>query len=260
MMDALFTQDVNGGIDPNLYLISNLDQQPDPSKFIFFAGGRRIGSAGNFVVITGKPKARKSAFAQAILSSAITGTEILGLGIRMPVDHNQIVLVDTEQDRNDIAANLYRLKKQCGFKSFKAVDNLGVYSVSELEPEKLISFINTLFITRKGIGLMIIDGLLDLINDMNDVKESRNLLHQIKVWAKNHNCLIITILHQSKSTGYSIGHLGSFADRKAQAVLQVEKEKDENISTLSAQYMRSDKHFEPISIIYNSHSEAYEQV
>jgi RecA-family ATPase len=260
MMDALFTQDVNGGIDPNLYLISNLDQQPDPSKFIFFANGRRIGSAGNFVVITGKPKARKSAFAQAILSSAITGAEIMGMGIRMPVDYNQIVLVDTEQDLNDIAANLYRLKKQCGIKSFKAVDNLGVYSVSELEPEKLISFINTLFITRKGIGLMIIDGLLDLINDMNDVKESRNLLHQIKLWAKNHNCLIITILHQSKSTGYSIGHLGSFADRKAQAVLSVEKEKDENISTLSAQYMRSDKHFNPISIIYNAHSEAYEMI
>ena len=259
-MDALFTQDVNGGINPNLFLISNLDQQPDPSKYIFFAGGRRIGSAGNFIVITGKPKARKSAFAQAILSAAITGVEVMNLGIRMPPEHQQIVLIDTEQDRNDIAANLYRLKKQCGINSFKNVDNLGVYSVSELEPERLISFINTLFLTRKGIGLMIIDGLLDLINDMNDVKESRNLLHQIKLWAKNHNCLIITILHQSKSTGYSIGHLGSFADRKAQAVLSVEKEKDENISTLAAQYMRSDKHFEPISIIYNSHLETYEKI
>ena len=43
-------------------------------------------------------------------------------------------------------------------------------------------------------------------------------------------------------------------------VLSVEKEKDENISTLSAQYMRSDKHFEPISIIYNSHLETYEKI
>lgn len=259
-MEALFTQDVNGGIDPNLFLITNLDQQPDQSKYILFAGGRRIGSTGNFVVITGKPKARKSAFAQAILSAAITGSEIMNIGVRLPPDHPYIALIDTEQDRNDIAANLYRLKKQCGIKSFRGIDNFGVYSVSELEPEKLISFINTLFHSKKGIGLMIIDGLLDLINDMNDVKESRNLLHQIKLWANNHGCLIITILHQSKSTGYSIGHLGSFADRKAQAVLSVEKEKDENISTLSAQYMRSDKHFNPISIIYNANLETYETI
>jgi hypothetical protein len=68
-------------------------------------------------------------------------------------------------------------------------------------------------------------------------------------------------LHQSKSTGYSIGHLGSFADRKAQAVLSVDKDpKDDNISTMSAQYMRSDKNFEPISITYNSGTEIYEKI
>ena len=257
-MDAIFDEKK---IDTNLYLISNLDQQPDPSKFVFFAGGRKIGSVGNFIVITGKPKARKSAFAQAILSAAIVGGEIMNLGIRLPEHNQHIVLIDTEQDRNDIASNLHRLKKQSGLKSFKQIDNLSVYSVNDLQPNHLISFINTLFVNNKSIGLMVIDGLLDLINDMNDVKESRELLHQIKLWAKNNNCLIITILHQSKSTGYSIGHLGSFADRKAQAVLSVDKDlKDDNISTMSAQYMRSDKNFEPISITYNSGTEIYEKI
>ena len=140
-----------------------------------------------------------------------------------------------------------------GINTFKRIDNFSVYSVSELMPSKIISFINSLFVQQPGIGLMVIDGLLDLINDMNDIKESRELLQQIKHWAINYKCLIVTILHQSKSTGYSIGHLGSFADRKAQAVLQVEKEKDDSISTLSAQYMRSDKHFEPISKIGRAH-------
>lgn len=258
MIDSILTDD-SGALDINLYKISNLDKAPDDSRFVLFAGGRKVGSVGNFVCITGKPKARKSAFAQAILSSAITQSEVMGIGVRMP-ENNHVALVDTEQDTNDIASNLYRLKKQIGIKTFKPVDNFSVYSVSTLEPAKVVSFINQLFIQRKDIGLMVIDGLLDLITDMNDIKESRELLHQIKHWCVDHRCLIVTILHQSKSSGYSIGHLGSFADRKAQAVLQVEKEKDDNISTLSAQYMRSDRHFEPISITYNTHLETYEQI
>lgn len=258
-MDVLLSTD-SIAIDINVYKISNLDKQPDLSRFVLFAGGRKIGSVGNFVVITGKPKARKSAFAQAILSAAITESEVMGIGVRMP-SNNKIILVDTEQDTNDIASNLYRLKKQIGLKTFKGVENFSVYSVSELEPKKIISFINELFVQQDGIGLMVIDGLLDLINDMNDVKESRELLHQIKHWTTTNKCLIVTIIHQSKSTGYSIGHLGSFADRKAQAVLSVDKEpKDDNISTMSAQYMRSDKNFEPISITYNPIIETYEKI
>ncbi len=258
-MDALLSTD-SSAIDINVYKISNLDKQPDSSKFVLFAGGRKIGSVGNFVVITGKPKARKSAFAQAILSAAITESEVMGIGVRMPSSNNKIILVDTEQDTNDIASNLYRLKKQTGLKTFKGVDNFSVYSVSELEPKKIISFINQLFIHQDGIGLMVIDGLLDLINDMNDVRESRELLHQIKYWTTSNNCLIVTIIHQSKSTGYSIGHLGSFADRKAQAVLSVDKDKDDNISIMSPQYMRSDKNFEPISITFNPIIETYEKI
>jgi RecA-family ATPase len=260
MMEVLLHEDGNGTkLDINLFKVSNLDSSPDPSKYILFIGGRRVASIGNFICITGKPKARKSAFAQAILSSAITQEENLGIAVRLP-NNNHIVLVDTEQDLNDIYANLYRLKKQIGVKSLKPFDNFSVYSVSDLEPSKIISFVNQLFVQDKNIGLIVIDGLLDLINDMNDIKESRELMQQIKHWAKINNCLIVTILHQSKSSGYSIGHLGSFADRKAQAVLQVEKEKDDNISTLSAQYMRSDKHFEPISITYNSNIETYEKI
>jgi RecA-family ATPase len=258
-MEVLLSNDGSNKIDTNLYKITNLDKAPDPSRFILFCGGRRIGSMGNFCVIQGKPKARKSAFVQTILSAAITGSEIMNIGVRMPTN-NHIVLIDTEQDTNDIAANLYRLKKQIGIKTFKPVDNFSVYSVSDLGPGKIISFINNLFIQNKNIGLMAIDGVLDMIEDMNNITESRELLQQIKLWAKVNNCLILLVLHQSKSSNYSIGHLGSFADRKAQAVLSVEKEKDDNISTLSAQYMRSDKHFEPISIIYNSHLETYEKI
>jgi len=245
-----------GLIQPKKFRISNLDAAPDPSKFILFARNKRLGSCGNFVCITGKPKARKSAFAQAIISAAITQTPQLDFTVVLPPDRRNVILIDTEQDTNDLAVSLSRLKLQAQISSFKDYPGFGVYSVSTLNPGEIINFLNTLLRETPGVGLVVIDGLLDLINDMNDVKECRTLLQTIKIWAINYNILFVTILHQSKSTGFSIGHLGSFTDRKAQAVLSVEKNEDDT-STISAQYMRSDASFEPITIYYNFNIKAY---
>lgn len=249
-------QNEPGLIQPKKFKIADLDQTPDASKFVLFAKNKRLGSSGNFVCITGKPKARKSAFAQAIISAAITQTPQLDFSVILPPEKRNVILIDTEQDTNDLAVSLSRLKLQAQIKNFKDYPGFNVYSVSTLDPYEIINFLNVLLRETPGVGLVVIDGLLDLINDMNDVKECRTLLQTIKIWAINYNIIFVTILHQSKTTGFSIGHLGSFTDRKAQAVLSVEKNDDET-STISAQYMRSDAAFEPITIYYNFNINAY---
>lgn len=242
------------------YIINDLDELPDFTKFVLYCGGKKVGSTGNFVAITGKPKTRKTAFAHAILSSAIGGGERLGFGVRLPQGKPDIILIDTEQDKNDILNSLQRLKKQAGLNDFKKSKQFKVYSVNTMQPEDIIKFIGKLLSENKKIGFVCIDGLLDLINDMNDIKESRNLLHQLKMWAVNYETFFLTILHQSKSSGFSIGHLGSFCDRKAQAILSVEKNKDETTSTCSAAMLRSDANFNDITIQFNRVNQCYEQV
>lgn len=242
------------------YAIKNLDELPDFTKFVLFCGGKKVGSTGNFVTITGKPKTRKTAFAHAILSSAIGGGERLGFGVRLPKDKTDIVLIDTEQDKTDILNSLQRLKRQAGLSDFKKCKQFKVYSVNTMQPESIIKFIGKLLSENKKIGFVCIDGLLDLINDMNDIRESRTLLHQLKMWAVNYDTFFLTILHQSKSSGFSIGHLGSFCDRKAQAVLSVEKNKDESTSTINATMMRSDANFNDITIQYDRINQCYELV
>jgi hypothetical protein len=242
--------------DPKLFKLTDLDAPPDPSKYILFARGKRLGSFGNFIAITGKPKSRKSAFAQAIISAAITATPQLDFVVTLPPGKNGVILIDTEQDRNDLAMSLERLKRQATISSFNQFPQFSVYSVSTLDPGEIHNFISELLRQNTNAGLVVVDGLLDLINDMNDVKEARELLAQIKTWAIVHDILFVTILHQSKSSGFSIGHLGSFADRKAQSVLSVEKNQDET-STISAAYLRSDAPFEPITIYYNYNLKGY---
>lgn len=255
-MDILFDDQKN--IDIRKYEI-DLSIRPDESNFLLLVNNKKIGSKGNFVVITGKPKTRKTTFAHSIIAAALEYKNVLGFEVRTPFERPDVVLIDTEQDRNDIAYNVQRINNLTG-NDIRKHQNFKIYSLCDLNPSEIISFINTMFLTNKHIGILIIDGILDLINDMNDIKESRELLHQIKIWARNNNCLIITILHQSKSTGYSIGHLGSFSDRKAQSVLSVEKDKDEAYSVLSAQYLRSDAPFDPIKIFYNTITNKYETI
>jgi hypothetical protein len=243
-------------VDPQLYRIGDLDQQPDASKYVLFARGRRLGSFGNFVAITGKPKSRKSTFAQAIIAAAITNTPQLEFTAQLPTHKNGVILIDTEQDRNDLAMALQRLKHQAQIAQYSQLPHFSVYSVATLDPEEVCIFIGKLLRDQTKTGMVVVDGLLDLINDMNDVKEARALLSQIKTWAIEHSCLFVTILHQSKNSGFSIGHLGSFTDRKAQAVLSVDKNDDET-STISAAYLRSDANFEPITIYYNHNIKGY---
>jgi hypothetical protein len=63
-------------------------------------------------------------------------------------------------------------------------------------------------------------------------------------------------LHENKASNYTLGHVGSFLERKSQSLLRVEK--NETGSTLTSVYMRSDEDFYPVSIYYNYNSESYQ--
>lgn len=257
MIEDIIEPGLNSEFSPESYIVSNLDLVPDDSKFILFCGGKKIGSAGNLVTIIGKPKARKTTFAHAILSSAIGGGERLGFGVRLPKGKRDIILIDTEQDRNDIAAALQRLKLQGDIASFTDFTNFKVYSANTLTPREIEVLLINIFRINNKIGLLMIDGLLDMVIDMNCVDECSRVLANIRKLAITNQCLIVTVLHSSKTTGYSIGHLGSFAERKSQSLLSVEKDKDESSSTISAQYMRSDQSFKPITIFYDQIKRCY---
>lgn len=56
-----------------------------------------------------------------------------------------------------------------------------------------------------------------------------------------------------------MGHLGSAADRAAQSIMIVEKDKERNCYILKPEYLRSADDFAPIAIHYNKSLEQWEQ-
>ena len=233
-------------------------QQPIPEQQIVLTVNEKIvGSLGSMVVLTGKPKARKSTFLHFILASAITHRSYYGIQCKLPDAKKTIVLIDTEQSNFELYNSIGRLSKLTGIPIHELNNyNFIVYSARKLDASEIRLMVNEILQKIPNIGILAIDGAIDLINDINDVKESKNIIQNIKFWIDTYSILFITIIHQNKSTNFSLGHLGSFASRFAQSELSIEKN-DDGSSTMKSVYLRSDDNFADIEIEWDETNKIY---
>jgi hypothetical protein len=78
----------------------------------------------------------------------------------------------------------------------------------------------------KEIGLIVIDGIADLVSDANNLEESNLIVQKVMAWSTVYNCHIVTVIHSNFGSDKPTGHLGSFLEKKAETQIQLEK--DEN--------------------------------
>jgi len=221
-----------------------------PDKVFFTIDEAVIGTASNFVAITGLPKTSKSTIISALISSFITGKDVLNFKLHAYDDKFKIALFDTEQSAYDFSRSVTRIQK------FTKYDTPGVFKFfdaflcREDNSVNILRLIDTYLKQTPEVAILIIDGLLDLIESMNDEAASKRLITTLKRWGKKYNILIITVLHLGKKDMSSIGHIGSASDRYAQSTLLVEKTKN-NTFTCSPKFLRSAKDFNTIEIMYS---------
>lgn len=222
---------------------------PKNEEVIFLIQGKVIGTLSNYVVLSGLPKASKSTFASAILSSAIVPDyqDVLGVKLALPVGRKKIAYFDTESSPYDFYRGIERIK------SFAYVNTLpptfDAYNFREDGPADIKIMVETYLQNNPDCAVICIDGLLDLCLNINDEVESKLLTGWFKRITKQYNILMIGVLHLSKGTGETIGHLGSSTDRYAQSTLLIEKNKQTNQFVLKAKYLRSSDDFDPIAIM-----------
>jgi len=117
----------------------------------------------------------------------------------------------------------------------------------EDDPEPILKMLECYLQNNKLTGLIIIDGLLDLVYNYNDEREAKLLINFLKRITKQYDVGIIAIVHTGKTTGTTIGHVGAFADRYCQSNLEVIKENDTIV--LKSKLLRSSKDFDPIALV-----------
>jgi len=228
----------------------------EPDKIHLAIGTNVIGSSKSIVTYTGLPKSGKTTFLSATVAAAISKKDVFGIKTFLYQDKPKIAYFDTEQSGYDFNRFTTRVKQFADIK--RLGKNFDAFLCREDDPQSIIMMINAYLKNASDCGVLVIDGLLDLVNNMNDEREAKKIIRILKKWSTIHDLLIITVLHQGKGNNQTIGHLGSFIDRYSQSVLDIVKEKDDTM-TLKAKMVRSCGGFDPINIYFNHHSKTYTQ-
>jgi len=235
----------------------DINNAPPQETIVWRIEGQNIGSLGNFALLTGLPKAGKGKYICGITAAGLTRDEIFGQWVKLPPEKNKISYWDTEQSKFDHFQMLKTIQNLIQQETLP--DQFKSYHVRKHDAQTIIPMIEHELSVSPNIGMIVLDGLLDLIDSFNDEKQSKALVNFLKRITDIYNILVLGVLHRSKSVDRSMGHLGSAADRAAQSVLKVEKDKEKKHYILSAEYLRNADDFTPIAIYYNKNLHTWEQ-
>lgn len=188
-----------------------------------------LGTLGDFGLIIGKAKSRKSFFISIAVSTALGNDAILNrFKSYLPPDKNEVIYFDTEQSKYYVQKAVKRICTQVDQPEPK---NLHAFYLRSLNPAERLQFIETEIYSNDKIGFVVIDGIKDLVTSINDESEATMIASKLLKWTEERNIYLLTVLHQNKSDNNARGHIGTELINKAQTVLSITKaENDPNIS------------------------------
>ena len=225
---------------------------PNHPKY-FTIGNNLIGSAGNIVTLVGLPKAGKSSFLTAIIASGLIQRAVFDFELKLYPEQKKtkIAWFDTEQSADDFNRSMQKVKDFSCLPESEIYNYLDCFLVNSDTSKDILGMIESYLQAQPSCAILVLDGLLDVVDNLNDEREAKLIIRKLKKLAKDYSILIITVLHLGKKDLSSIGHIGSEADRRAQSVLNIEKTKN-NSYICSAKMLRSAAGFTPIEIYYNT--------
>ena len=218
---------------------------------ILWVNGSTIGTLGNFIASTGKAKSKKTFNISAIVAAALTNDEVLHYSACLPPDKRKILYVDTEQSRYHCHKVMERILRLAGLPTDQDRDDFVFIVLREQTPDMRKRIIEYMLENMPNVGLLIIDGIRDLMYDINSPSESTDLINLLMRWSSGYNLHIHTVLHLNKGDDNTRGHIGTELNNKAETVLLVEKDKSNgDISKVSAMHIRA-MDFEPFAFRIN---------
>lgn len=180
--------------------------KPDP---IFTMSGIPILTKKSLSLLKGQAKSGKTTVTAWITAN------IIKEGIN-------VAWFDTEQGLYYASRTQYWVLSIAGI---DRCDNLTTYDLKVYSPRERIEMIGRV-IEDTTPDLVIIDGVRDLIYDINSPEESTLISTELMRWADQFNCHILNIIHENKGSSHARGHLGSEMSNKAELVMKVSKTDD----------------------------------
>ena len=184
--------------------------------------GHPIAGAGMIGAIVGKQKSMKSTLITAVEAAAISGREYIGFSFDLK---DKVVLsFDTEQPEYYFHQQRKAVHRLSGI--YNNVNNYRAYRLRDFSKEDRIKVIDYYIKMTDNVGLIVIDGLIDLCKDFNDNKEAEKLMQQVMSWTDQSGALCLCVLHLTKGQGFMRGHLGTELQNKCDFSIETELQDD----------------------------------
>ena len=194
-----------------------------------------VATLGNLSMVIGKAKSRK--------------TFCLSIAIASAIKNDIVIYFVTDQSNYHLHLSLNRILRLAGMD--KQPTNLMSYGLRRFTPSKRLEMIDRTIETTPGVGLVVIDGIRDLVSSINDEQQATLISTKLMNWTDEKNIHIICVLHQNKNDNNARGHIGSELIAKAESVLSVTKDsKNDKVSIVEAEFCRG-KEFAPFAFEIN---------
>ena len=203
-------------LSPKMLLLEQLritpEKQLKPMEFLFHLFGKPCFPRRELVAITGKAKSGKT-FVTSILMACCQSRDVLAFQ-RIGDEPLRVLWYDTEQSdesTQDILKNRIMTliktttdltdstdKNSCNSCNSLFKKSIDVFNVRAVEWKQRRSLL-TEAVRRCRPDLVIVDGIRDLVNDINDGVLAQEVMEELMHLATAHDCCIVCVLHQNKS-------------------------------------------------------------
>ena len=226
----------------------DFNNPPPVAQMVVSVNDVPLGTQGNILCITGGEGTGKSNYVTALIAGAIGQSDnnkdkvmdTLGVSVCENSKRKAILFYDTEQSEVQTYKNITNLLKRCGRESMP--EYLKAYCLTGMSRKErlqaIIQSMDKFHYQFRGIHMVVIDGIADLIKGANDETESIAVVEELYRLTGIYNTCIVTILHFIPSGLKLRGHLGSELQRKAAAILSIEKDTDPSVSVVKALKVR----------------------
>ena len=179
-----------------------------------------IGTYGNFSFVQAPPKTFKSFFVSLLASVYLGKQNKFGGKIKGHRDNKSVIHIDTEQGKWHCQKLFKRVLDMNPIDYSKNYYTFGLRTIGFKDRINFIEY--CLEHKATNPGLLIIDGIADLVSDVNNIEESNSCVQKLMEWSANYNIHIICVIHSNFGNDKPTGHLGSFLEKKAETQIQLE--------------------------------------
>ena len=218
------------------------DKELPPMEFLFSLFDEPCFPRRELVAFTGRAKSGKT-FVMSMLMVQCMLAEVLAFR-RQTKERLRVMWYDTEQSDNstqDILKNriMPLFWQSAGYNMDFPEDMFDIFNVRNLEREKREAYLLAAINYHKP-DMVILDGIRDLVGDINDGTVAQELIERLMKSAQTNDCCIVCVLHQNKSGERRDprGWLGTELLNKAFDVFATEKLMPHRIFKLEQLYTR----------------------